>query len=44
VELSEEERGQLEMFIRKGRSSARKQTRARILLKANASATMRAQN
>ena len=31
-ELSEEERGQLEMFIRKGRSSARKQTRARILL------------
>ncbi len=35
VELSEEERVQLEMIIRKGTSSARKQTRGRILLKAN---------
>ena len=36
VELSAEERGQLETLIRKGKSSARKQTRARILLKAHA--------
>ena len=36
VELSEEERARLETLIRKGKSSARKQTRARILLKANA--------
>ena len=36
VELSEEERTRLETLIRKGKNSARKQTRARILLKANA--------
>ncbi len=36
VDLSEEERAQLETLIRKGKSSARKQTRARILLKASA--------
>jgi transposase len=35
VELSQEEQEQLERLIRKGKSSARKQTRARILLKAN---------
>jgi transposase len=35
VDLSEEERAQLESMLRKGKSSARKQTRARILLKAN---------
>lgn len=36
VELNEEERTRLETLLRKGKSSARKQTRARILLKANA--------
>lgn len=36
VELSQEERAQLETLIHKGKSSARKQTRARILLKAGA--------
>ena len=35
VDLSEEERVQLEAIIRKGKSGARKQTRARILLKAD---------
>lgn len=35
VELSKEEQEELERLIRKGKSSARKQTRARILLKAN---------
>lgn len=35
VDLSEEEQAQLESIIRKGKSSARRQTRARILLKAN---------
>lgn len=35
VELNEEEQAELEKLIRKGKSSARKQTRARILLKAN---------
>ena len=35
VDLSEEEQAQLEALVRKGKSSARKQTRARILLKAN---------
>jgi transposase len=35
VDLSEEERAQWETLIRKGKSSARKQTRARILLKAS---------
>lgn len=35
VELSEEERAQLESILHKGKSSARRQTRARILLKAN---------
>lgn len=35
VELTKEERGQLESILRKGRSSGRKQTRARILLKAD---------
>ena len=35
VELSAEEQETLEKLIRKGKSSARKQTRARILLKAN---------
>jgi len=39
VDLSEEEQGQLEGMIRKGKSSARQQTRARILLKANEGAT-----
>lgn len=35
VDLSEEEQAQLEALVRKGKNSARKQTRARILLKAN---------
>jgi transposase len=35
VDLSEEERACLESMLRKGKSSARMQTRARILLKAN---------
>lgn len=35
VELSKEEQEQLERIIRKGKSSARTQTRARILLKAH---------
>jgi transposase len=35
VDLSMEEQGELEALLRKGKSSARKQTRARILLKAN---------
>lgn len=35
VELSEEEKMQLESILRKGKSSGRKQTRARILLKAD---------
>jgi transposase len=35
VELSREEQEELERLIRKGKSSARKQTRARILLRAN---------
>jgi transposase len=35
VDLSEEERAQLESIIRKGKSSARLQARARILLKAD---------
>lgn len=39
VELSEEERTALEALIRKGKSSARMQTRARILLKAHAGVT-----
>lgn len=36
VDLNPEEEAQLEAVIRKGKSSARKQTRARILLKAGA--------
>ena len=36
VDLSKEEQSELEALVRKGISSARKQTRARILLKANA--------
>jgi transposase len=39
VDLSEEEQAQLEGMIRKGKCSARRQTRARILLKANEGAT-----
>lgn len=35
VELSEEERAQLESMLRRGKSSARRQARARILLKAD---------
>jgi transposase len=35
VDLSEEERARLESMLRKGKSSARLQTRARILLKAD---------
>ena len=35
VELSQEEQGQLEKLLHKGKSSPRQQTRARILLKAN---------
>lgn len=35
VELSAEERSQLEAMLRKGKSSARRQARARILLKAD---------
>jgi transposase len=35
VDLSEEEQTELEALVRKGKSSARKQTRARILLQAN---------
>lgn len=42
VDLSEEERGQLEGMIRKGHCSARRQTRARILLKADESASNQA--
>lgn len=34
VDLNEEERARLELMLRKGKSSARMQTRARILLKA----------
>jgi len=35
VDLNEEERAQLESMLRKGKSSARRQARARILLKAD---------
>lgn len=35
VDLNEEERAQLETMLRKGKSSARRQARARILLKAD---------
>jgi transposase len=35
VDLNEEERAQLELMLRKGKSSARRQARARILLKAD---------
>ncbi len=36
VDLRPDEQAQLEVLVRKGKSSARRQTRARILLKAGA--------